>query len=87
MTPEQLGQEAKKYWDVNKKSAEVLAEAVFKSHEASIPPIVKQLPGVAAFLAELQKKSFLQGAVAVLYSLEETLQETISDEERWKETM
>ena len=71
MTPSELQEFEKKLWDANRPAAALLAEKLFK--EANLPPIVSSLPNMAAFLAKLQRQSFLHGVLAMACVLDEKL--------------
>jgi hypothetical protein len=73
LTPKQYAEIAERFWEANQKNAVLIAEAVMKSH--SLPPVVSSLPGMPAFLADLEKRSFLWGAIAVLNATYEKLNE------------
>lgn len=69
MTDEQRAREyatlAGEFWKVNKEHSAALAKAVFA--ECGLPSsAVIMIPNLAHLLSELQKRSFLLGAVAVL---------------------
>lgn len=59
---------AERLWTANKASAEAVAKIAFSRH--SIPPAVASLPGMPAFLADLQKLSFMQGVASLMYALD-----------------
>lgn len=64
MTTNELAEVAGKLWKANEKNAETIAKQLFVKR--SIPPIVAHLDGMAAFFADLQKQSFILGALSVL---------------------
>jgi hypothetical protein len=70
MTTDQYKVLADQIWKINQKNACQVAEIVFKHHVNNIPPIVKSLPGMEAFLTELQKASFMHGCMAAIYIAE-----------------
>lgn len=64
MTLGEIKNAADNLWRANKDNSEKVAIAAFQSHD--LPPIVHSLPNVPAFLADLQRRSFYLGVMAVL---------------------
>lgn len=85
MTDQEATEKAERYrvvcdeiWKANAAHNASLAGSVFARH--NLPPIVLSLPGVAAFLADLQKSAYYSGAVGVMHALDEADQLSMSNE-------
>lgn len=54
-------------YNANVKALNTIAEKCIK--ENSMPPIMAVMPGMAEFLAQLQKLSFMAGAASAAYAI------------------
>lgn len=84
MTDQEMRDAALKHWEVNRVNAHAIARMVLQT--CGMPPILADVPGVAKFLAAMQKACFQWGALSVIrhtaqltYSIQDLVRDAKAD--------